>query len=118
VGSSPTARTTLRPSGYAWRSHARWRKRRRTDLWEAATCFHVAALLAAQSNVEQLILIHAHGPQRTGLSPILLLRRGGIGDQQRPARRPAAIARRAVQEIDIEQQDIASLARHALCLRT
>src|SRR4051812_46250392 len=64
----------------------------------------------ARSTVEHFVLIHPYRPQRAGCSPGLVPRRVGIGDQQRPARRPASIARRDVQQIDVEQQDIAGLA--------
>jgi len=37
--------------------------------------------LSPPSRVEHFILIHAHGPQRAGLLPVLLLRRVGVGDQ-------------------------------------
>ena len=42
-----------------------------------------------------------------------MLRCFDVGHQQRPARRPASIARRAVQQIDIEEQYVAGVAFHA-----
>ncbi len=73
------------------------------------------APLHSRSNTSPLS--HSHRPQRTGVAPILLRRGFGIGDQQRPARRPASIAGRAMQQIDVEQQNVAGLAFHAPCQR-
>jgi hypothetical protein len=47
-----------------------------------------------------------------------LLRRFAKGDQQRSGRRPVSVARRAVHQIDVEQQDVAGLAAlRTLCQR-